>query len=841
MDQQAEVTRTLTEWFPAHSDVALFTSILVAIALIAISVIVAGQTSYYLSGVGANATRNAKGKRRDVIQYTIQAILLGGAIIPVFGTMAIALRQVPSQPALQALVAIAYAGAAFVVPQSLAGNWVELWQYDLDSSIPDQQAAPLLSFGALLAAFFAWGAEHPPHWLFIYVMLIVIVVGSDLGFECISVWFSSTTADAALNPRLRGLILVGLCTLIIFIAWLWQDLPLPLDSLGLFVPNENPIMYGLYVGALIAIGISVVLACGVVVVSPSMSQNERKQVSSGNTTAHVIGFSANADQVVKLFFFEIPLIYGFWVAMTTPRTMSPLPIPADLNVAYIPVAATCGVILHALLGLMCVVALICIWAGEAIGASASPTGGTSRKGRIGLKSFWRLTSLPVALLWSWLRSTSGWRDWLAVAAEAPLWGWVRHAGGKALRWMESKPAKGAGDDFLRSGVFMIALLLGSGIIVLCWEYGLWPIALLAPAEILLAGLAYGAVNHALSPQLEAHPFRTCFLLLGNTVAFVVVLTFIAAGHDIALLPDFWSTALDLLLVYMIIALIDALCYALLHIPKARDANFVGNPLRWVLTMFVAGMLTLFAATGVFVSITANAGLTGAICLEAGVAGMTYLFLKPLIDLAANLKRRGARQPETNPEATALLQELVELGRRLVEKWDHTYTRPALPTENTAVRPAEQKPAKAFRFFADTFIFACLVVFHVMFIVLGLGYFFNAANVDLIIPLVALGIGFYWPINKETDAERRNIELFFLFTLILLFAANALGSPVGALSALGVRQDWLTQLSALQFYRLVAHVSVLEGLFLLALGQLGYLLFLTIADIWESYLKTADDD
>ncbi len=858
----ATLANTLTQWLPQGAETMFYFSVIMAILLGAISLVMVGV------GIAYSRTERA----RLTLLLFLLTLLLSLAIIPLYGdTMGAEMSAVPTWFAVPAhaplyqlfhdLVALVYAVTGFVVLQALGALWVRFGGANDNSRVTAS-----VSLIVLLAAFAMWIAQNPPQWLQVYASFVVIAAGSDLFIELLSMVIPNFGLIPPIplfraSVRARDLFSLLICALALSVAWMIWGLPLSLNTFGMMTRQDNPLLYELM---LACATISAILAIAALV--RFVRDRPSKEIADVHNTA-------NSDLVLKVFCVEIPLVYFMWLSLTTPPTVWPFS-SGDLEIGGFSVTTTAAVVFHGLASLFCATALLCVWLGE------------WRK-REGLKTLLALVTLPVTPFWDWLRQppahdnqdrnvlrrafrksgTISWRWWLPV-----------------YLWIDRGPGDDYGLGFLASAGGASSLLLGSVGMALAWEYMGWPMAFTVLAEITLAASEYALVRYA-TEKSSAGDYLWCFLGMVAASALMAALTLILIGHEIAAIPGVWGLSINLLLIYTLVALIDTLWGTTLHLlVDAHNQNFIGDPLRWILTLAISALLVLVISTGVLAATTENTGLNGTTCAEAGIAAMVYLFFTPLVELASYIKRHFFNQEEARiikiqedidniragvDTTNKLLRELIQLMRLLVagradpdHVVDQTSTsrtsQPEAETAQAGVHEAlldggskQAKQAKSLRspvgIFVGVCFFACLLTFHWVVIVLHFNYLGNNANL-IVSSLVGVAVALIAVVtDKITHAERINLILFFIILIFFAISLPVIGNSAGALSV-QTGSIWPAVLSSREFYRSGLRLLIQEGLFMMAGGLLGYLTTIVLSGVVENYkqvstktTKSADPD
>lgn len=395
-------------------------------------------------------------------------------------------------------------------------------------------------------------------------------------------------------------------------------------------------------------------------------------------------------------------------------------------------------------------------------------------------------------------------------------------------------------------VAIIATIIG-------WELQHWPLWIVLLAELFLVLVVPEMVVSACSAaagRLYRGRFKSPLSLrrtnsVSSLVAEVLGLTLIA-GILFFHITD--SYLISLLGVYVGLLFIDRIIIYALGIWQPQDAPDGSlNPQRWMLTLPLILVITLLGSSGLFMPLGINYGLTQQVWLDAGLAAAAYMVFKPLIDLStssSNVLQRTLQEEEASEIkqavialgkiASSLPQPNLNLGQRNPLAAGVMSAAPQVAVDEgrgdaRSLKALNQQKIRRLSLAISPLFVGAVVLYHLMVTSFGLGPLLDSSFVPVVFGLTS-GVAGFLALLDTDDKESRILKaprytfgVLLLITLVVTGIAVLFAIVPGQTDQLQfVGQPPLSLLSNREFYLAVFHISSLEFLFLLTIGQLSYL-------------------
>ena len=391
-----------------------------------------------------------------------------------------------------------------------------------------------------------------------------------------------------------------------------------------------------------------------------------------------------------------------------------------------------------------------------------------------------------------------------------------------------------------SRLFQFGILLSFIVMALGWEALHWPVIFLIPAEAVLTFFVYTTITSLFDKGFETRTFANPLALrrakrLAVAVEYLAVMAafaFILLAHNVSLFP------VNLLLLYLTLVLLDPVAANIASaIHPQNSGSMLLSPRRWQYTLLITLPLIVIGASGFFAPVAMNSGLTFDLWIEGGMAAALFLLFNPLIDLARYVGGKRATQPGDADLAELLRGRLGELisgtatlaqrraNRSAGAQADAEPDEPLIiKRDMAALATMERQVAEQLKFPTGIIFFIAALAYHLLITLFNFSSIFNSSLVPLVFGLVGLVAALLPLVNNRALETTRYISLLLLFVTIVvtgisvLFTVNPQPHAVAALAG----QNAYALLTNQTFYTTALRLGLQEALFLLTIGQLGYL-------------------
>ncbi len=414
-----------------------------------------------------------------------------------------------------------------------------------------------------------------------------------------------------------------------------------------------------------------------------------------------------------------------------------------------------------------------------------------------------------------------------------------------------------------SRLFQFGILLSFVVMALGWETQHWPVVFLVPAEGVLAFFVYTTLSGLFDKGFESRVFDNPLAfrrarrlaVVVEYLAVMAALAFILFAHDIAYF------AVNLFLLYLALVFLDPIAANIASaIHPQNSGTMLLSPQRWQFTLLITLPLILLGASGLFMSFSANSGLTFDLWIEGGMAAALYLLFNPLIDLARYVGGKRATQPG-DLDLAELIQGLISgtaiLGQRRANR-----TAAANPTasdqadaeppdeplitarDKAALATIERQVAEQLKFPTGVIFLLAALAYHLLITLFNFSSIFDSSLVPLVFGLVGLVAALLPLVNNKALETTRYISLLLLFVTIVVTGISVLFTVNPQPHAVSLAGQSAMQLLTNQtFYTTALRLALQEALFLLTIGQLGYLYRVINANITfeQDLAKDPDTD